>query len=342
MPSSYSDEPTYTYRVSPGSMQPSFRQGLWLCVSHSKRHHPFPPLALIVELKMAENPTIEEIVSAIRDSGYLMEQEIASFFENKGFHVNTNVAFEDQDEKKSREIDVRSIKRVALNESEKMAAYVEILAECKNSSNPFVFIARPKNIVDKNRAPGEFVFPFEYGMIKHLDKQTVQTRKVTAFRHLGFDRVYNIHKNSWKAVQFCRVDRKGGGWHANHGGLYDAIFYPMAKAFRWRKNDIVLTNKSTSRHIWMLLPLVVTSGSLYLIDSSADQPAPELVDYVAFEREIKAGKLDGRFTVIFVSQQALEKFFSDVITPLAEHARQVIDEQSEFMRSTEIPWEEPD
>lgn len=50
------------------------------------------------------NPTKEEIIKAITDSGYLFEQEIASVFENNNFYIQTNVAFNDLDEDKSREI----------------------------------------------------------------------------------------------------------------------------------------------------------------------------------------------------------------------------------------------
>ena len=64
------------------------------------------------------------------------------------FHVWTNWAFQDIDEGKSREIDVRAIKRVAHNEEKKLSAFVEIIAECKNSTNPFVFIGRSKNQMD--------------------------------------------------------------------------------------------------------------------------------------------------------------------------------------------------
>lgn len=82
---------------------------------------------------MAANPTTDEIMSAIRDSGYLMEQEVATQLEQRDLHVRTNVAFEDPDEGKSREIDVVAIKRVAHDENSKLAAFVELLVECKET-----------------------------------------------------------------------------------------------------------------------------------------------------------------------------------------------------------------
>lgn len=58
---------------------------------------------------MSAHPSHDEILAALKKSGYLMEQEVATQLETLGFHVNTNWAFEDNDEKKSREIDVRAI-----------------------------------------------------------------------------------------------------------------------------------------------------------------------------------------------------------------------------------------
>ena len=44
--------------------------------------------------------------------------------------------------------------------------------ECKNSANPFVFIGRPKNLMDEGYVPQELVFPLarhhEYITPDHL------------------------------------------------------------------------------------------------------------------------------------------------------------------------------
>lgn len=87
-----------------------------------------------------------------------MEQEVATQLESLNFHVWTNWAFEDSDEGKSREIDVRAIKRVAHNEEKKLSAFVEIIVECKKSTNPFVFIGRPKNQTDNRHPPSGIGF----------------------------------------------------------------------------------------------------------------------------------------------------------------------------------------
>jgi hypothetical protein len=291
--------------------------------------------------EMAGTPSEDEIMAAIAASGYLMEQEVATQFEGRGMHVRTNVAFQDSEEGTSREIDVTAITRVAVDEDAKVGALVEVLVECKNSSNPFVFIARPKNEADRRSTPEEFVFPYEYKMTKDLGAGRSMRRTFPAFKHLGFDKVFDAHVRPWKAVQFCRIDRKGKGWHANHGGLYDAIFYPMVKALTARRKGRPKASRPEDwRYIWLYFPLVVTSGDLFLIDTSADNLRPEPVDHVSFQRELKSAKLSGSFMVTFVRQQALEKFMTDVVDPLSELCRDLIERRLGFLKETDLPWVE--
>jgi hypothetical protein len=108
---------------------------------------------------MAASPTVADIMQAVNDSGFLMEQTVASQLEQRGYHVETNYAYEDPEEGKSREMDVRAVDRIAINEEKKVAAFIEIIVECKNSDNPFVFIGRQKNIKGKGFAPQELRFP---------------------------------------------------------------------------------------------------------------------------------------------------------------------------------------
>lgn len=288
---------------------------------------------------MAAGPSNDEIMAAINESGYLMEQEVATRLEQRGFHVRTNVAFEDPDESKSREIDVVAVKRTSFDEAAKLSANVELLVECKNSANPFVCIARSKNPSDRHHSPEEFLFPYRYEMKKDLGPGKGMTRQVKAFHHLGFDQVFKAHVRPWKAVQFCRIDRKGSGWHANHGGLYDAIFYPMAKALNARRKEVPKASRPDEwRYTWLFFPLVVTSGDLFLIDATADQPSPVDVDHVSFQRELKSGKLSGSFMVTFVRQQALDSFLADVVDPLAALSADLIEQRQDFLKTTVLPW----
>ena len=253
---------------------------------------------------MNASPSHSEIIAAVRQSGYLMEQEVATQLEALDLHVWTNWAFEDIDEGKSREIDLRAIKRVAHNEKNMVAAFIEIIGECKNNSNPLVFVGRPKSEVDSRHVPEELLLPSK-------DKE--------AFFQWGFDLVHYGFASKMKAVQFCRIDRKGNTWHANHGGLYDSIFYPLAKALTARKQEIMKNHtRSKWRYFWFFVPVVVTTSDIFLVDSTEKEPALEARDYISFTRDIQSGNLKGSFAVDFVRQSKVEEYFARCLQPLVD------------------------
>ena len=285
---------------------------------------------------MSDSPSPEAIVTALKKSGYLMEQVVATQLETFGFHVWTNWAFEDSDEGKSREIDIRAIKRVAHNEEKHLSAFVEILVECKNSLNPYVFIERQKNQTDIQDAPQEFIFPIQYESRKKIDANPEWIQSKDAFFHLGFDKTHYDFVKEYKAVQFCRIDRKSKGWTANHGGLYDAMFYPMAKAVTARQKDI----RRTNGHFWFLIPIVVLSGDIFCVESTESDPVLNARDYVTFKREIRSSHLNGTFTVDFVRQKQLELFFSNCVDPLAARMVDLAENHADFVLKKDLSWDE--
>jgi len=291
---------------------------------------------------MGREPNADQVMAALRESGYLMEQEVATELEMLHFHVQTNAAFEDPDEAKSREIDVRAVKRAANNENAKLSAFVELIVECKNSSNPFVFITRPKNSVDMRTAPSRFVYPAKFEMKQDLGSGRSRSREKEAFFHLGFDTVHPEYSLDWKAVQFCRIDRKSGGWHANHGGLYDAIFYPLAKAVTARWNDIPKNQRPDEwRYFWFLLPVVVTAGELLVVHSHEAVPTPVSVQTVHFKRELRSGKIAGVYGIDFVRQSHLQAFMREHVDRLAARASEFVTDNVRMLLETSLPWEEP-
>ena len=286
---------------------------------------------------MSDSPSPEAIVTALKKSGYLMEQEVATQLEKLGFTVWTNWAFEDSDEGKSRELDIRAIKRVAHNEEKHLDVFVEILVECKNSVNSYVFIGRQKNQPDIQNVPKELVFPIsKYEMRKKIDANSTQIKAKDAFFHLGFDKTHYDFVRKYKAVQFCRIDRKGKGWIANHGGLYDAIFYPMAKAVAVRRKDIL----RPKRPFWLFIPIVVLSGDIFYVESTESDPVLNAKDYVTFKREIRSENLNGTFTVDFVRQKQLELFFSNCVDPLAARMVDLAENHADFVLKKDLSWDE--
>lgn len=251
---------------------------------------------------MDDKPNKDEILDAIQQSGYLMEQEVATILEVLGFHVQTNWAFEDIEEGKSREIDVYAFKQVFNTES--LCINVILLCECKNNTHPFVFIGRNKGVVDRRYGPMEYKFlKQEYTILSERDG-LITERRVPAFWHLGFDRHHYYFQQTTKAVQFCKIVRKGKSWVAQHGGIYDSLFYPLAKAVVSLRNEY----KRYSSTIALLFPIVVLNGNMYYVDSVAENPEPVDVSHVTFVRELRADKVRGHFMLDVVTKSTLKVF----------------------------------
>src|SRR5256885_17075425 len=113
-----------------------------------------------------DTPAAEDILHALRASGYLMEQQVATQLERLEFHVVTNRAYEDPDEGKSREMDVWASKDAGRHrpsaEVPGITVDVELICECKNNQDtPFVFLGRPQNPAGPDPEPQEYQFPIQ-------------------------------------------------------------------------------------------------------------------------------------------------------------------------------------
>lgn len=290
---------------------------------------------------MTQRSDMKSIVAALERSGYLMEQEVATQIEELDFHVWTNWAFRDVEEGKSRELDVRAIRRITMNDSESLGAFVELLVECKNNSNPYVFLRRPKSQVDNRHPPPEFLFPItEYEREKKIDAKRSHVRRIHAFEHLRFSDIHHQFVSDSKVVQFCQLLRKGKHLHANHGGLYDSIFFPMAKAVMERRREIVSTARGKVKYFWLLVPIVVLRGEMFCVDSSVENPIPDPTTHVTFKREIRAKAVDGTFAVEFVHQSGLSAFIDDCIAPLVSRMADLVNRDASTVLKTKLPWKD--
>lgn len=285
-------------------------------------------------------PDEADILEAVQASGYLMEQEVASKLEALGFHVRPAMAFKDKDEGKSREIDVSAFDRFLVDEERKIVGFCEILAECKQSSNPFVFLTRNKSTYDESWVPPSLDFPLpEYEARKDQGNGRALIQSTPAFRELGFQAVNSFHTLPRKAVQFCRIDRSGGGWSANHNGLYDAIFLPLIKALLARKADTKPRGgKDDYRYARFFFPIVVVRGKIYEIDTQGADRKPVEVPHIPFVRDLKADGIEGRFLVDFVNEDHLGEFVETVVRGHTTKFHEAYSSNAKHLLTKDRPW----
>lgn len=253
------------------------------------------------------NPTNDQILGALEGSGFLFEQEVATTLESYGFHVETSWPYLDPDTKKSREIDLRAIKNYLQDENNKLQVFVELLVECKDSRSPLVFFERRKNKRElEASSPKEYIFP------KKTYRQILSEnsyREVPAFVHLDLAPTHYYFQDSNKATQFTKIVRKGSNWVANHDGIYDSLFLPMAKVLETRIKSIPKTHRPGEWcTVWLYFPVVVIRD--HLISLSGNSENHELIPKgrISFVRNLDSDSLQGSYLVDFVTSEYLERY----------------------------------
>ncbi len=268
---------------------------------------------------MTEELTPEQIIESVTNSGYLMEQEVASLLEDEGFVVSTNWAFRDQDQGTSRELDVHAFLMPYQNREVGTAIAIQLLCECKNSTAPLVFIGRNKSKADKHHVPLEYVFPFD-DYEKEQPCTEPNQRRVWCdppWRHLNLSRHHYFYSRDDKAVQFCRICRNGKKIEANHGGVYESLVYPLVKAVTSERTSVINMRKYTKGHVALFFPVVVVKGPLYYIDSRESHPVATPVPHISLMRNFDSEKIKGSFLIDFVTEGSLVDFVRDKVMRFA-------------------------
>lgn len=277
-------------------------------------------------------PTPEQVLAALDQSGHLLEQQVATELADLGYSVQTNRAFTDVDEGKSRELDVYAFKSLMVEEARRLRVAMYLLVECKNTAAPFAFLTRP--VPRRLRPPEEVLITLHSQEEHYQEGGTTYVRRTPTFDALGLAPKYWGTADSVKAVHISRLDRKGGQWNASNTGVFDSLTWPLAKAVRAFKAPFRNPNRGFNAgtdwsYVLFFLPIVVIASKIYVADGTAPAPTVNEVPHVRFQREFKAKGFEGEFAIDFVRRDSLVTFVSNTIdafgTEVVEAVQQDID-----------------
>ena len=262
-------------------------------------------------------PTDDQVLIALERSGFLFEQEIATLLERNDFHVETSWPYLDPDTKKSREIDLRAIKNVLHSDELKLQVFVEILVECKDSGSPLVFLERQKNKRElEQSSPRQYVFPHK---TYHKSIGQNSYREVPAFLHLGLASSHYYFNHANKATQFSKIVRKGSDWVANHEGIYDSLFLPIAKALDARVKSLPKSGVTGDwRTVWLFFPVVVLRDHLLSLSVSGSDKSLTPRGRITFVRNLDSDALKGEYLIDFVTSHHLQDYLDNDVGKFAK------------------------
>ena len=271
-------------------------------------------------------PTSAEVIAALRDAGWLLEQDAAATLERSGFHVATGKAFPDPDDPSvSREIDVHGYRQIFRSDELSFSVGARVLAECKQSTMPYVVVGGPASAYElgRNRQEQHFRFPrIETGRTE-LGDGRARLHHTQAREYLGLD---TLPGNPWESGfvgnQMTRLDRKKT-WLADNRGIFSSLVYPLAKAltyFRSQSNRSSYVMHKPGQE-WATVdfyyPLIVTSAPLFMVDASRPDIEAVRTPWATMTREIKSAKVDGQFNIDIVTSDAFESYLDQRVNTFA-------------------------
>ncbi len=279
------------------------------------------------------DPDEKQILSALSESGFLFEQECATAIESLGFHVETSWPFADQEAGKSRELDLRALRRVHVDEGSKLQVFVELLIECKDFEAPLVFIEREKNKREiENPKPNEYRFPQTH---YHQQLTEHSFREVGGFEYFGLAKQHYYYRETKKTTQFAKIVRKGSQWVANHDGVHDAIVLPLAKALEARKAAIPRpsTRREDWASIWLFFPVVLVRSRLIAHRNASDKPLEDR-KRVSYVRGLETEHLKGSYLIDFVRLDALHSYINEEVLTFSAAAQDLVVNRSAELRGS--------
>jgi hypothetical protein len=199
----------------------------------------------------SQEPTGEQIIDALCASGWLLEQDTASLLDIvQGFHVVMGRAYQDPDDPNtSREIDVYGYREFFRNEDVRLTLGTSIIAECKHSSAPYVFVGRAPSDYERHEVPTEHLLRYatieEAGTNKRGLPQITYTR---AWRWLGLHELPGSPSIcDFRATQMTRLERKKV-WNADNRGIFTSLVFPLAKALRALQEEMAPASSRSRPH----------------------------------------------------------------------------------------------
>jgi len=219
-------------------------------------------------LEDMSEPTYEQVFTALKDSGFLLEQQVATILERRAFGVRVSASYVDPDEEKPREIDVVAFRNASQTNRLGDALAAVLVIECKRSMSPNITFTRPWTEHERAGHPYQVVlgspgpFPDESAAMHSTVWDGFSLG--APWSQLRLDRVQ-------RGSQLLRIDRDKGAFAAR--SVINDMGMPTIKATHCYRED--WRDKNT-----IFFPACVTGGRL-LATSPTIADASELTE-IAF------------------------------------------------------------
>ncbi len=278
--------------------------------------------------------TSKEMKDAIRKSGYLLEQRVEPIIAKAGYYVNSNSAFLDPDTGKTREIDIKALTFVSLDNKSKSFLFPVLLCECENNSQPIVFFTRESQI-----------------SFMHHENVKLSGIPVKIFGKAGYERFsafskmdkFHHYREGLVATQYCTFQMKKdkSAWLALHSDEQHDTFNSLIKAVEYEitshYRSWIMPDKPEDEPINLQIyyPLIVLQGDMYSASLVNNRIALKKSKHVQFIKEFYLPRTHEAETyqIDVITEDYLEKYLG-IIESEADRIKSVIREKNKQVVSS--------
>jgi hypothetical protein len=276
-------------------------------------------------------PTVDQILSALENTGFLLEYRVAQKLQELKFYAYLNHPFVDPESKKTREIDVLAeiYNNVREGGFPKVMVHASLIVECKNYRDPLLVIGQEDQKIYHNDQPIITFDPLQYSFAR---KHTGNSAGIRFELRLG-DLPSNCTQG-FIASQLIKMNRNHGSWQASNDSIYDSIVYPLAKASQNETAEIAnVGDDDPDAKPWHLpsfeyiFPILVTSAKIFAVDVVPNgTPTVRQVKWTPLVRYFS----DGAFLMDVVSFDSLAEYVHSRVTPALEETKRAIASKIQF------------
>lgn len=250
--------------------------------------------------------TEEEIIKAIKKSGYLFESEISKFLADNKFFVESNVIFQDPITGKNREIDLvaETYNDFATYSEDKVSCKICYYFELKNNELPLVLMTR----LQFNPNTPEEVFKEVISIPDEIKYDTF---------HAFIEELYSTDHSFY--TQYCSFTQKNKKDEimASHP---DELYISLAKLCWYCEKRTVETNEwfeeSTSKYFrhWLNVPVLLISKDLYELTVGENEPKLNKVKYSRLLLNFHYNDTPTSTVIFVVTKEHLKEWLEEMDT----------------------------
>jgi hypothetical protein len=269
----------------------------------------------------------EEILNALKRSGYLIEQRVFPIFGRLGYYLETNCVYEDPELKKSREIDFKASQ--ILDDNGVEIQYI-LFGECKN--NPFPIIFFSSNVI-ADLVYREFTLkyiglPMDYPNEKNEQGPFIINNRIPLSRLLKLNSFHHYFKEN-PCTQYCSFQYKKDlkEWMAFHDPDHHDDFNKLINSLKYEKDrnffnppkDAENKKNIPLKNIIFYYPVIVYAGDLFVCNQIINNvPVLEKTNHIKYKKQAIVSENEDNYFIDVIKESYLENYLKMIHE---EHSR---------------------